>query len=64
MLIVYARGYALNSGRGSRFHFAADANFAGSANTFSVTNAIDTSGRQCRARRFIRLNGGATLRMC
>jgi hypothetical protein len=41
---VFTTGYALNSGGGAVGAFAADANFAGSANTFSVTNVIDTSG--------------------
>src|SRR2546421_11344111 len=43
-LMVYVRGYSLNSGGAAAGSFAADANFAGSANTFSVTNTIDTSG--------------------
>lgn len=41
---VFAAGYAFNSGGGAVGTFAGDSNFAGSANTFSVTNAIDTSG--------------------
>lgn len=41
---VFAAGYAFNSGGGAVATFAADSSFAGSANTFSVTNAIDTSG--------------------
>jgi hypothetical protein len=41
---VFASGYAFNSGGGAVGAFAADSSFAGSANTFSVTNAIDTSG--------------------
>jgi hypothetical protein len=42
-LKAFATGYALNSGGGTNGSFAADANYAGSANTFSVTNAIDLS---------------------
>ncbi len=41
---VLAGGYAFNSGGGAVGSFAADASFAGSVNTFSVTNAIDLSG--------------------
>ncbi len=41
---VYATGYALNSGGPAVGSFSADGNFAGSANTFSVTNSIDVSG--------------------
>ena len=43
-LIVYTRSYAINSGGNSSGAFAADAFWTGSTNTFSVTNAIDTSG--------------------
>src|SRR5258706_12010497 len=42
-LTVYARGYALNSGGGAVGSFVADAYWSGSANIFSVTNAIDFS---------------------
>jgi len=41
---VAVPGYALNSGGGAVGAFTADANYAGSANTLSVTNSIDTSG--------------------
>ena len=41
---VLGSGYAFNSGGSSVGTFAADASFAGSLNTFSVTNAIDLSG--------------------
>src|SRR5262249_54881521 len=41
---VFTTGYAINSGGGAGGSFGADSNFAGSANTFSVTNSIDTSG--------------------
>jgi len=41
---VFAPGYAFNSGGGAVGSFAADASFAGSLNTLSVTNAIDLSG--------------------
>lgn len=41
---VFATSYALNSGGPAVGTFAADANFAGSANTFAVTNSIDLSG--------------------
>ena len=34
---VFTTGYAINSGGGAVGSFMADANFAGSANTFSVT---------------------------
>ena len=44
LFTVYARNYALNSGGGAIGSFAADANVAGSANTYSVTNGIATNG--------------------
>ena len=40
---VMTTGYALNSGGNASAPFAADNFFSGSTNTFSVTNAIDTS---------------------
>ena len=43
-LTVFASGYRFNSGGGAVGAYAADANFAGSANTYSVTNVIDTTG--------------------
>ncbi len=41
---VFIASYAINSGGGAVDPFSADSNFSGGANTFSVTNAIDTSG--------------------
>jgi hypothetical protein len=41
---VFASGYTLNSGGPAVGAFAADANFAGTANTFSLTNTVDTTG--------------------
>ena len=41
---VFTTGYAINSGGAAVGSFVADSNFAGSANTFSVTNTIDVSG--------------------
>ncbi len=41
---VYTTGYSRNSGGPATGSFAADANFAGSANTSTVTNAINVSG--------------------
>jgi hypothetical protein len=41
---VLTARYALNSGGGAVGAFSADAKYAGSANTFSVTNAIDLAG--------------------
>ena len=41
---VFTTGYAINSGGGAVGSFAADSNFAGSANIFSVTNTIDVTG--------------------
>jgi hypothetical protein len=43
-LLVYASGYAINSGGAAAGSFAADNYWSGSANTYSVTNAIDTGG--------------------
>ena len=40
---VFASGYAINSGAGTVGSFLSDANWAGSANTFAVTNVIDTT---------------------
>ena len=42
-LAVYSRGYAVNSGGAAAGSFTADSGWTGSANTFSVSNAIDTS---------------------
>src|SRR5205823_12029182 len=42
-LTVLAGGYAFNSGGGAVAPFATDGSFGGSANTFAVTNTIDTS---------------------
>ncbi len=42
-LVVYAPGYAINSGGAAAGSFAADNYWTGSANTYSVTNAIDAS---------------------
>jgi len=41
---VFTARYAINSGGPGVGSFAADSNVAGSANTFSVTTTIDTSG--------------------
>lgn len=41
---VFYAGYSLNSGGGAVGTFSADACVAGSANTYAVTNLIDTSG--------------------
>jgi hypothetical protein len=41
---VFASGYAFNSGGGTAGGFLSDANWAGSANTFVVTNSINTTG--------------------
>jgi hypothetical protein len=43
-VLVYLTGYTINSGGPAVGSFVADANYAGSANTFSVTNTILTSG--------------------
>jgi hypothetical protein len=43
VLTVYSRGHSINAGGPAVAAFAADSNWTGSANTFSVTNAIDTS---------------------
>lgn len=43
-LLIYASGYAINSGGSAAGSFAADNYWTGSANTYSVTNAIDSSG--------------------
>jgi len=42
-LVVYAPGYAINCGGAGAASFAADNYWTGSANTYSGTNAIDTS---------------------
>lgn len=41
---VFAAGYAYNSGGSAMGSFSTDANFAGSLNTYAVTNGIDLSG--------------------
>ncbi len=41
---VFAAGYAINSGGGAAGSFGADSNYAGSTNTLSVTNLIDSTG--------------------
>lgn len=43
-LLIYASGYAINAGGSTSGSFVADNYRAGSTNTYSVTNAIDTSG--------------------
>jgi hypothetical protein len=43
-LLIYATGYAVNSGGSATGSFAADNYWSGSANTYSVTNAIDAGG--------------------
>ena len=41
---VFTTGYAINSGGGATGSFSADANYGGSANTYSTASAIDTTG--------------------
>ena len=43
-LTIYVAGYAINVGGSAVGNFAADNFWSGSANTFSVTNSIDTNG--------------------
>ncbi|PWU13802.1 MAG: hypothetical protein C5B50_18600 [Verrucomicrobia bacterium] len=43
-ILVSVAGYAINCGGAAAGSFAADSNYAGSANTFSITNTIDTTG--------------------
>ena len=43
-LVVYAAGYAVNSGGAAIGSFAADNYWAGSTNTYSVANVIDNTG--------------------
>jgi len=43
-LLIYAPAYTINSGGSATGSFAADSYWTGSANTYSVTDAIDTTG--------------------